>query len=559
MKEFKIDGTHKVVIKENSFEVYSGSWRLFDLFVKSRINLPDKIDVGEKVELKYLARELESQQGLLAVWEAEGSIWEKKQYFLEIKDNAILYYIKIKGEGALENIEYFRGAEEVNGSAFSVAGYLNVNSQNLDRERSKFLIDVAGNSEGYEFKGAMMPLRAAPPPMVFPFWSDFAEDWVYVGLAALKGQHNFERFVVKAPRVGWQKTGIHFDLPLKGYTEVKGEWQSPYVLIGFGQDDMDAIKNYSVWQYDNLGYKRNITKEEAPSWWKGPMFCGWGAQCALRNKSGLKAPDHARESDYRGFLKKIDSENLNPTLVMIDDKWQEEYGTLKVDKEKWPDLRAFADEQHKNGRKVLLWFKLWDCEGVPEDECIMLDGKKYVVDPTNPKYLKRLKNAIYSLLSSDAGCYNCDGFKLDFMDLNPRMAGAVSYEKGVYGLEMMKRLFHNVYEFAKEAKSDALINMSSVHPYFAEDCDQYRVHDYDGCLRNPISVIRFRTGFASAVMPGVLIDTDGAVGATKEETLYTYLQMPKLGVPDLYDIPEEFTEEDWAQLKKAWDNYRNNL
>ena len=260
-RKISIDDLHSVIIKDDSFEVYSGQWRVFNFLVHSRLNLKEQTDTAEKVSLVSINQ----NDGLKVIWQAENSLWDKKKYVLKLKDNTLCYHIEVEGNGAPENIEYFRGGESVNGSAFSVAGYLNVNSQNLDRERSKFLIDVAGNSEGYEFKGAMMPLRAAPPPMVFPFWSDFAEDWVYVGLAALKGQHNFERFVVKAPRVGWQKTGIHFDLPLKGYTEVKGEWQSPYVLIGFGQDDMDAIKNYSAWQYDNLGYKRNITKEEAPS------------------------------------------------------------------------------------------------------------------------------------------------------------------------------------------------------------------------------------------------------------------------------------------------------
>ena len=554
-RKISIDDLHSVIIKDDSFEVYSGQWRLFNFLVHSRLNLKEQTDTAEKVSLVSI----DQNDGLKVIWQAENSLWDKKKYVLKLKDNTLCYHIEVKGNGAPENIEYFRGGESVNGSEFSVAGYLNVNSQNLDKERSKFMIDTAGSIEGYEFKGALMPLRAAPPPFVFPFWNDYNDDTVYVGLAAEKGKHNFERFVIKAPRVGWQKTGISFVVPLKSYTEINGSWKSPYILIGFGKNDMDAINNYSQWQYDNLNFKKHITKENAPLWWKGPMFCGWGAQCSLRLKTGLKSPDHATEYYYNGFLNKIDSIGLNPSLVMIDDKWQKEYGTLEVDTNKWPDLRAFTNKQHAEGRKVLLWFKLWDAEGVPEDECIMLDGKKYCVDSTNPKYLKRLKERIHALLSSDAGSYNCDGFKLDFMDLNPRMEGAVAYEKGVYGLEMMKRLFHNVYLISKEVKSDCLINMSSVHPYFAEDCDQYRVHDYDMSLRSPISVIKFRCEFANAVMPEVLIDTDGSVGTNKNETLFTYLQMPKLGVPDLYDLPDDFMDEDWAELKKAWDEYRKTL
>lgn len=553
--EYHFAGDRILRIYEDHFEVRSGEWRLFDFYVASRVNLSDQMDTDETVRLLTVKGENDFQ----AIWQSEGGLWEKKEYVLQVVDGAFLFHTKVYGHGKPWNIEFFRGPEAAHGSRFSVAGYLVMNSQNLDHERSKYMLDVEGKAMPYlEVPGTLLPLRAAPPAFVFPFWNEWNDDWIGIGVAAKSGQHNFERFIIHSGREGRIKKDISFELPLMGYTQIDGVWESPYIWGGFGKDDMAVISEYSRWQYDNLGYQRNITKEKAPDWWKGPMFCGWGVQCALSVQNGLPANSYATEKDYRDFIAKLEKEGLAPTVIMIDDKWQEEYGTLVPDKKKWPDLRRFVEEQHENDRRVVLWFKLWDTEGIPEDECVMLDGKKRSVDPTNPKYIKRLQKAVHKLLSDDKGCYNCDGFKLDFMDCFPREAGAVAYEKGVYGLEMMKRLFTIVYRAAKEAKADALINMSSVHPYFSEICDQFRVHDLDGTLCSPISITGFRTEFAQAVMPEVLVDTDGIGGKTREETLRCFLAAPEIGVPDLYTLPEEFDDSDWAQVRKAWENYRKS-
>lgn len=557
-EEYEMGPGRGIRIYEDHFVVYAGECRLFSFYVTSRVNLEDRTDTGEKVT--FVGTERNEKGDLRAVWQAAGGIWEKKEYILETVDGAFLFRTRIYGSGAPWNIEFFRGPEDVTGSPFSTAGYLVMNCQNLDRERSKFLMDVEGQAmPSLDIKGTLLPLRAAPPSFVFPFWNEWNDDWIGIGVAAKRGEHNFERFIVHAPRVGWKWSGCWFELPLMGYTVIDGVWETPWIWGGFGTDEMEVIREYAEWQYRNLGFRKNVTGKEAPDWWKGPMFCGWGAQVELAARSKVPTGDLANEKTYRGFLAKLKKEGLNPTLIMIDAKWQEQCGTMVPDQAKWPDLRRFVEEQHAEGRRVVLWWKLWDAEGLPEDECVMLDGRKFSVDPTNPKYRKRLKEAIYRLLSPDAGCFDCDGFKLDFMDCFPRQAGAVTYEKGIYGLEMMKRLFDLIYKAAKEAKADALINMSSAHPYFAENCDQFRVHDSDPCVRSPLSITAFRAGFAEAALPGILVDTDGPTGATKEETLRCCVNLPEIGVPDLYVLPEAFDDADWQKVREAWKAYRERM
>ena len=91
---------------------------------------------------------------------------------------------------------------------------------------------------------------------------------------------------------------------------------------------------------------------------------------------------------------RLDELDLHPTAMIIDDKWQGKYGELLPDPKKWPDMRAFVDSQHEKGRKVMLWVKVWNSEGLDADECLTLEQQPYAADPTNPKYQKRLRETV---------------------------------------------------------------------------------------------------------------------------------------------------------------------
>ncbi len=542
MPTLYIDPTHRIDIFEDRFEIYSGPWRLFSFFVNSPTDTADKKELNEAVRLV-------TADATKAVWISESEVWSKKEYTLEIKDNAALFSVKLFGKGNPEQIYFFRGDLNGNGSRFEVAGYTVFNSQDNDAFGAKRLMKSDG--------GTLTTMRAAPPPFVFPFWNELNDDWTGIGIAAKKGEHNFDKFICRSPRDEWNINGCWFELPLLGYTEVNGEWESPYIWIGFGSDEIDVAKEYSRWQYDNLGFKKNIPAAQAPDWWKGPLFCGWGEQCALNNScEGFR---FSRQEVYEGFSERLDELGLEPSVIIIDDKWQTSYGTLIPDTQKWPDLRAFAEAEHTKGRHVVLWFKLWDAEGLPVDECMVYPDGTLRADPTNPKYIARLEKAVEHLLSDKEGCCNCDGFKLDFMDMHPRKRGTKIYEKGVFGLELQKRLFSAVYSIAKSVKPDALINMSSAHPYFAENCDQFRVHDFDPNLRIPLSILKFRSEFATAAMPDVLVDTDAGCGETKQHTLKYYTECSRYGVPCLYRFDSDFDESDWTAVRKAWQEYKEKI
>jgi len=259
----------------------------------------------------------------------------------------------------------------------------------------------------------------------------------------------------------------------------------------------------------------------------------------------------------------LDALDLHPTAIIIDDKWQETYGPLMPDPKKWPDLRGFVDREHAKGRRVVLWIKMWNSEGLDIDECLSLWSQPIGADPTNPKYRKRIFDTFRTLLSAEEGCFDCDGFKLDFANCLANSPHIKAHEPGVYGVELLKRMFLLLYEAAKAVKPDALINCSPAHPYFAEIVDQARLHDYRDDMRCQIPVMRYRQQLYEAAIPGVLIDADSSNRIDQREMIQYVLRGVEFGVPDIYMISNteevEYTEEDWVQLRKIWRAYSEKV
>ena len=107
-----------------------------------------------------------------------------------------------------------------------------------------------------------------------------------------------------------------------------------------------------------------------------------------------------------------------PGTIVIDDKWQDAYGTNRPDLVKWPDLGGWIAERHARGQRVLLWWKAWDPEGLPPELCIRNpDGVPVAFDPTNPEARELLRATMLHLLSADG--LDADGLKVDFTARTP--------------------------------------------------------------------------------------------------------------------------------------------
>lgn len=490
-------------------------------------------------------------------WSSSSSLWTKKEYVLKCFDTHFEYFIRLSGKGDVDSVNYFSGdiSSPWHGSHYEFAeGYAPIATID-DREKYYF-------SSAYSF--VRFSYLMVPPMFCYAFRTEDIAPWLALGLAAKPGEHQFVQFDYHT-----NNNKFYLSTDNAGHTKINGTWESPKIIGYSAEDEFACMRKYADYYFDNGLAQKKLPQapNQVPRFWHGPMFCGWIEQGVLAAKEGGSCFDHACEKSYKKIQKLIEEQQLKPTIMIIDDKWQKEYGTLEVDPNKWTDLRGFVDEQKAKGIHVLLWFKMWDSEGLPEDMCVKgvapvpvmaNSANRPMTDPTNPKYREFLKKAIYHLLSSDEGCCNADGFKLDFAFFQPTGRAIQSYD-GKYGVELFHELVSYIYQCAKEAKPEAIINCSPCHPYFAHVCDQARLHDYDGHWRNNFECMQHRQKLYAMAIPNTLVDTDGSGFYSRRDTLRYIRRCTELGIPDLYEISDNvnltFTEEERAEIRNSWENY----
>ncbi len=539
MKQFKNYG---IDFYQNGFDIIIKGVKWFSIPVNSAVDTEEKVDE----DFPFINLEIEEGSDKIeAVWKTSSNLWYEKIYMVTADESGFYYRIHVKGNGAIKQIRYFTGKDRR--PKYEVAGYL------LPRATHKNRQDCTYNM--YEENEISLDYFA-PSPYVYPFFVEDEEGWFGLGLVSKAGEYNYDKFRLKRE--------LQMELPLYGRTVVEDEWVTHGIWGGYGEDAMDVISEYSEWHYNNGFCERHTDYEKCPKWWRGPIFCGWGEQQTLSEGTNIAAKEFATQSEYEKMYETLKEKRLFPSFIIIDAQWQETFGNIVVDRKKWPDMRGFVEKLHKDGVRVCLWIRSHSAEGLPHDECVKSLTNPIGADPSNPKFIERTQKNIYTLLSEDEGCYNCDGFKIDFINCIPEGKNIATYKAGLYGVEMIKQWIQLVQTSAKKVKEDALINLSCAHPYFAKESDQVRIHDYHGLyLRSGCSIMKYRSDIARAVYPGVLIDCDcGGRDSHRDFIRYMNFQ-PKIGIPDLYWLSANgeilYSEEDFDVIRNVWETYRNQI
>ena len=486
-------------------------------------------------------------------------------YMLTVNRENAVFSSSIKGKGTLGRVRFLRSIN------YAACGFY---SPVVGPNGDVGLYKPMNNSE-YGRSSFF-----APQPLCYVFDMEDVDKMLGVSLVAENGKYNFDGF-----NYNYEKKEIFFSTDFMEYTTVDGEYNLPDVVFFEGNDRFDVLKQYSRFHYEN-GYIEK-TEHIAEKWWRESFFCGWGDQwITAANMS--KASDAAWDGEaiaenvnneglvlntfdcaiaisdevtYRRMLKKVKEKEIEYGTIIIDCKWQKTFGNMEVDEEKWPDMRAFVDEMHKNNKKVLLWLNFWSVEGLPKDECITENGTALYVDPTNPQYIKRMREIMEYLLSDREGCCNADGFKIDFVSV-PAKRGLDIYEKGVAGIELVKRRAKLIYESAKKVKKDALISSQHVHPYFDDSMDVMRIGDYFCESNRAKENLYTRVGMLNAVLPEILADTDSPSAGNRHDALVYFRHSIKLGIPSIYGIDlydSIFDDHDWKTVAELYKEYKGNL
>lgn len=531
MEKFKFK-KYSVNIQQCSFEIIAEDVSIFEFNVRTAVNNEKK-----DCDFNIIACKTEERQyGFKVVWTTVSNIWEKKEYILECDENIFRYYVRVYGSGNIEKVSYF-GSEK---NKYETAGYFTPVSPFNGVENRHFTM-----SESFSLGLGYM----VPPPLCYSFFTEGIQTKVGISLEAKPGEYNFDSFDYEFSNADFD---FCFCTNYYGYQRADGMFETAHIMGFIGNSDEDILEKYRDYSYI-YGYAKKRTGEKY-DWWQGPLFCGWGEQCYLNPK---EPGTMANETEYGKMCDKLDERGINVTAIIIDDKWQDFFGTALPDEKKWPDMRAFTDEQHKKGRRVLLWFKLWNGEGLTDSEQVQCICRPVGADPTSSIYRNRMKQTIYKLLSSDEGCFNCDGFKIDFANCMPLGKGLSTIEKNVYGIELLKRMFSLFYECAKAAKADALINNSCCNPYFSEVTDQVRLHDYYLGARNSVTELKNRSMIYRAVMNDASIDTDGPNCMSNRDTMRYIEYAAEIGVPDLYFITNDILSKgDWVKVRDIYNRYK---
>lgn len=130
------------------------------------------------------------------------------------------------------------------------------------------------------------------------------------------------------------------------------------------------------------------------------------------------------------YAEAILANGLPPGLLMIDDNWHEDYGTLDFHSKRFPDPKKMVEHLHGLGFTVMLWV----CPFISPDSSVYraLQRKDYlirgangrpvirewwngfsaVLDLTHPEAEQWLRGELDNLMQS----YGIDGFKLDAGD-----------------------------------------------------------------------------------------------------------------------------------------------
>jgi hypothetical protein len=308
-----------------------------------------------------------------------------------------------------------------------------------------------------------------------------------------------------------------------------------------------------------------------PSWWLEPIFCGWGAQCALAASAGqtmAAAAGLATQEHYDAFLGHLETRGVIPGTVVIDDKWQATYGENEPDPAKWPDLRGWIAGRHARNQRVLLWYKAWDAEGLPAEWCVRsLSGFPIGIDPTNPAAERSIRSSVASMLGGDG--LDADGLKIDFTARTP--SGRATTNHGPeWGVDLVRRLLDIVADEARRTKPDALLVGHTPNAIVAPAVDMIRLNDAlrldDPVVASDIvPQMRHRAAIVRAACPGHPIDTDDWCAPDLAAWRAYNAIKGELGVPALYYAThldrtgETFEDEDYELLRRVWSDHRRSV
>ena len=407
---------------------------------------------------------------------------------------------------------------------------------------------ASGRKEGSDddFRPERITGIFAPPPLFLAFHLNGA--WTSIAIGTKPGEYQFPAFEYSGSRYA----GASFYVNYMGYRTVDGAFASPVLAMHFGFNPLDTLGSYTAW-LDHSGFSTDRPYKDV-RWHHLPIFCGWAEQTVESVPLGGSPNKLATQENYEKWIAVLEERHLPIGTIVIDDKWQQGYGSFEVDQQKWPDMKGFIATQHAKGRHVLLWVPVAHTDGLPKSLCVKDEQRCPMADVGNPEYETYLRPRIQHLVN-DLGV---DGFKEDWVQA-PAVPG-LGLTGAISGIEFVRRFQYILYSETHKWKPDALIETQTPNTLFRESSDVLRLNDIWYSSRNVPEMMRLRARIAN-VSGWPVVDTDNASSTTLKDW-WDYMQaQPTIGIPALYFVTkteatqESPSAEDWRYLASRWTEY----
>ena len=235
--------------------------------------------------------------------ERTSTVWRGAGVRLTCSDDVLEVDAWVEGEGSLTDLHVLGGRSlapgVANGFYPTGSSFRTLFSPNPGDPAK--LVRAASEPAVIGVTGDGAPGRGhwffTPAPLLFALTTAVAlrpddeveEGWLGLGLAAPVEQLDFVQAVYRP-----SDRAFHLVLEYEGHTRVDGRRDAPTVLLRPGaRTAYDAIANHR----NDAAEPR--AQQPRPSWWREPMFCGWGAQCALSARRTAPPACRRREAGRR--------------------------------------------------------------------------------------------------------------------------------------------------------------------------------------------------------------------------------------------------------------------
>lgn len=262
-----------------------------------------------------------------------------------------------------------------------------------------------------------------------------------------------------------------------------------HFLITFGGNYHEAIrKYYQILQREKFIMSKKHSSKKLDILF-APQYNTWGVESAL-----ALPPGQLNESLVRDIFSKLQRSGMKAKTFVIDDKWEDAYGELKHDPERFPNFENLLKDIRAQGYNIGLWAAFLRCQnpaalGLDESHLLQThEGKplwldhqasRYgIFDMTKPKVQEVLRERAKDFIRR----YQPDLIKFDFGYELPSLDVAAPQDMTFAGERLLQKGLEVIVSAMKEENPDLVIMYYGLSPLLIEYYDLHSPDDLVYCI-----------------------------------------------------------------------------